>query len=110
MAKGDNYTDMVEVADDANTDIQPAAGQEVELHNIGWSGAGNDAPVVIIYKKDGAGSRQMLDQKTWPSLGWNYSYVPGIWEIDNGDYINVENKSGATIYIWWTGRETHVAD
>ena len=110
MAKGDNYTDMVEVADDANTDIKPAAGQEVELHNIGWSGAGTDVPAVTINKKDGAGTRCMIDNRTAPQINFNYGYISGVWEIDNDDYINVINISGATIYIWWTGRETHVAD
>lgn len=105
MAKGDIYTDLVSCADAASATIQPAAGRECRVFNIGWSTAGANEAKMEIYKSDASGDRLTLNKDSYTVLSYGYAICPvGIY-VTNADYLKVKNVSGASGYIWYDGVE-----
>ena len=106
-AKGDAYVGVsLDVADDASVTIQPAAGGEVTIYSVFWSGAGTDIPQIEVK----VGDDVIVTESQFPQLLLTKGILPlkelGI-TLTNTIYITVKNVSGAAMdTVGWTGRYT----
>lgn len=107
MAKGDIYADKQSINDASSLTIQPAAGQECELYNVGWSCSGTNDAKIEIYRCDASTDDKVADYNSYVILTYGYAifqFNPPIL-INNADYVKVKNVSGASARIWYDGVE-----
>jgi hypothetical protein len=107
MAKGDIYANKESINDAAFMTIQPAAGQECELYNIGWTCSGINEGKIEVYRSDASTDDKIADCNSYIALSYGYAIFPfnPPTLINNADYIKVKNVSGASARIWYDGVE-----
>jgi hypothetical protein len=75
-------------------DLQPSAGVEVVIHNIGYAGA------MELYYYDGANSVKMDEDATAGSR------MAVFLHCTNSKYYRIKNVSGGTVYLSADGMQT----
>jgi hypothetical protein len=95
--KGDVFTDIQSIADDAYLDIQPAADHEAVVHNIYY------ADDIEVYRYDGTNSILIASRTD------NGCLAMFAFHVTNTDRIRVKNVSGGTQLIGYDGIYTKVS-